>query len=250
MIRLTVITINLNNKVGLGHTIKSVINQSYSPFEYIIIDGGSSDGSIDILKKYQNRITYYVSEKDTGIYNAMNKGITKARGEYCLFLNSGDTFYNNLVLQNFISSNPSAGIVYGNLLFVYPNGAKRKGIMPSQLSFRHMMQDTLWHPVSFMRRTLLNKTNGFDEQYTIVSDYDFFLKAIFILKVSTKKINETIAVFSQDGISAFPSNAKLIAAERKEVQMKYFEKNEIDEALKVKFSEKINKRLRRRFIFQ
>ena len=88
--KLSVITINFNNRDGLRKTIESVVNQTYNDFEYIIIDGGSTDGSVDVIKEYADRIDYWVSEPDKGIYNAMNKGIDVAKGEYCIFMNSGD----------------------------------------------------------------------------------------------------------------------------------------------------------------
>ncbi len=88
--KLSIITINKNNAYGLRKTIQSVINQTYSNIEYIIIDGASTDGSIDVIKKFEDKIDWWASEPDTGIYNAMNKGIKIATGDYCQFLNSGD----------------------------------------------------------------------------------------------------------------------------------------------------------------
>ena len=93
MKKLSIITINLNNYLGLEKTIKSVICQTFDNYEFIIIDGGSKDLSIDIIKRYENKVTFWISESDSGIYNAMNKGIRFAKGEFCLFLNSGDYLY-------------------------------------------------------------------------------------------------------------------------------------------------------------
>ena len=97
--KLSIITINLNNDTGLNKTIESVINQTLKNFEFIIIDGGSTDRSVELIKEYAGQINYYVSEPDKGIYNAMNKGIRQAQGEYCFFLNSGDYFVNESVLE-------------------------------------------------------------------------------------------------------------------------------------------------------
>lgn len=97
---ISIITINYNNKVGLKKTIESVIQQDFNSFEFIVIDGGSTDGSYDVIQEYRNYIDYWVSEPDKGIYNAMNKGITIARGEYCNFMNSGDFFYDKNVLSS------------------------------------------------------------------------------------------------------------------------------------------------------
>ena len=96
--KFSIITINYNNCEGLRRTIESVVNQTCHDFEYIIIDGGSTDGSVDVIKQYADQIDYWVSEPDKGIYNAMNKGVAVAKGEYCLFLNSGDSLHNNSAL--------------------------------------------------------------------------------------------------------------------------------------------------------
>ena len=235
MLKLSIITINFNNKPGLEKTIKSVLEQTFIDFEYIVIDGGSTDGSVDIINDFQSKIKYWVSEKDSGIYNAMNKGIEKAKGEYCFFLNSGDVFLDNKVVQDVFFIANHSDIIYGNLLFTYVSGAKRKGVMPKTLTFKHMIQDTLWHPVSFIKTTLFDIIGKFDEKHPIVADYDFFLKAILIHKVTTQKINRTIAIFRQDGISASPNNKTKILEERNKVQMKYFTKDKIDSALKTTF---------------
>ena len=100
--KVSVITISYNAVSVIEDTIQSVLNQSYKDIEYIIIDGGSTDGTVDIIKKYQDKINYWVSEPDNGIYDAMNKGIDKATGEWINFMNAGDYFHSNLTLENFI----------------------------------------------------------------------------------------------------------------------------------------------------
>ena len=97
--KLSIITINRNNAIGLEQTIKSVISLKYSNFEYIVIDGASTDNSIDIIRKYASSITFWISEPDKGIYNAMNKAVDFASGEYIFFLNSGDIFTDGCSLQ-------------------------------------------------------------------------------------------------------------------------------------------------------
>src|SRR5659263_50658 len=116
--KVSIITVNLNNDDGLPKTIESILSQSFIDYEYLIIDGGSTDNSLDILIKYANRITYWVSEPDKGIYNAMNKGIAHATGEWIIFMNSGDVFRNDEVLANVFKSDIEAQtqIIYGNTL--------------------------------------------------------------------------------------------------------------------------------------
>ncbi len=112
--RVSVITVVYNGEAFLERTIQSVINQTYPAIEYIIIDGGSKDGTVAIIQKYQHNIAYWVSEPDRGLYDAMNKGLAVATGEYVLFLNAGDTFFDNHTLQNvFIHWQPNVDIFYG-----------------------------------------------------------------------------------------------------------------------------------------
>ena len=114
--KLSVITINYNNRDGLRKTIESVVNQTCRDFEYIIIDGGSTDGSVDVIKQYADRIDYWVSEPDKGIYHAMNKGIAVAHGEYLNFMNSGDCFYESTVVENVLQLKDMVYITLKNKL--------------------------------------------------------------------------------------------------------------------------------------
>jgi glycosyltransferase involved in cell wall biosynthesis len=115
--KLSIITINYNNADGLQKTIKSVISQTFKNFEYIIIDGHSSDKSIDVIKENENYFAYWCSEKDRGIYDAQNKGIQKAKGDYLLFLNSGDCLENEKVLEKVFALTPKEDLLYGELIF-------------------------------------------------------------------------------------------------------------------------------------
>ena len=113
--KLSIITINLNNKNGLSETISSVIAQTFTDYEYIIIDGQSTDGSLEVIKQNANHINQWISENDHGIYNAMNKGLNLAKGEYCLFLNSGDSLYDSDVLQVLFSQSFTEDIISGGI---------------------------------------------------------------------------------------------------------------------------------------
>ena len=130
----SIITINLNNSTGLEKTIQSVTTQLFSDFEFIIIDGGSTDNSIDVIKKYESEITSWVSEKDNGIYDAQNKGIAKANGTYCLFLNSGDYLFSKDALKKVFDSNLTEDIVYGNIIYHENGSTDRKKSFPDNLS--------------------------------------------------------------------------------------------------------------------
>lgn len=204
--KVSVITINYNNKEGLEKTIKSVLEQTFNDFEFIIIDGGSSDGSVDIIKKYIRHIDYWVSEKDKGIYNAMNKGIKVSNGEYCIFMNSSDTFYCPTTLQEFYSQNPSEDIVYGN--FVSQNKIINQ---VEKITLHNLLTHTIGHQSTFIKRYLLEK-NPYDENLKIVADWKFFFQELVLNNASYKKINTIIADFDVSGISM--RNQLLLKEER------------------------------------
>jgi glycosyltransferase involved in cell wall biosynthesis len=231
----SIITVNLNNAAGLKKTIESVVSQSFRDFEYIVIDGASTDGSRDVIKEYETKITYQVSEKDTGIYNAMNKALKQVKGKYCLFLNSGDFLTNSQVLKDVSDFGSDADIVYGNMMIHYPDGKKKLGKMPEKITFHQMITDTLWHPVSFIKKTLFDKYGYYREDIKIVADYEFFFKTIIVHKVTAQYMPVTIAGFSLDGMSSYRSNAALIASERKKIQLQYFPGSviELEESKKV-----------------
>lgn len=231
MPRLSIITINYNNAAGLQKTMQSVINQAFSDFEYIVIDGDSTDGSKDIIFKNKVKLTHGISEKDSGIYNAMNKGIKLAKGEYVLFLNSGDYLENSETIHSIIDLLTVYDIIYGNMI-IDRNGQFESVKSPSELSFEEMIRGTLWHPVSFIKRELFLKYGLYNESYKIISDYDFFLKTIFIERVSIKHIDTIISVFNTDGIGSSESNKDLHNNEKREVQEKYFHPEVINSALR------------------
>ena len=139
MIQFSVITINFNNASGLEKTIQSVINQTYKNFEYIIIDGDSTDSSKDKIKKYSSSITHFVSEKDYGIYDAQNKGIKIAKGNYLIFLNSGDCFSDSTVLERVekITTGKQAKLIYGNTNLINNDGSISKLIPPDILNLNY-----------------------------------------------------------------------------------------------------------------
>ncbi len=227
MINLSIITINLNNKTGLERTMQSVFNQSYTDFEYIIIDGCSTDGSIDVLNGYEEKITYWVAEKDNGIYNAMNKGIVKAKGEYCLFLNSGDYLYDNYVLENIFIGNPTEDILYGNVLIDFEKYQTLK-ILPQKITLFFLFKDTICHQVAFISKKLFDKIALYQESFQIASDYDFFLKAFIQHNCSSKYYDLTISVYNTNGISSKYEFAELIKKERNLIQTTNLDSKVID----------------------
>ena len=191
----SIITINYNNRDGLEKTILSVINQTCQDFEYIIIDGGSTDGSVDVIKKYAYRIDYWVSEPDKGIYNAMNKGILQAHGEYLNFMNSGDCFYNNNILNQF-KDRCDADIIYGNVLW-----GNVLHTYPPNMSFHEFCIHGYNHQSTFFNAKIFTKYL-YDEDLKIVSDWKLFALVLLDKAFIIKHVEEIIAIFDMNGISS------------------------------------------------
>ena len=226
MPKLSIITINLNNKAGLEKTINSVLGQSYKDYQFIIIDGGSSDGSKAVLEHIDNKNTIVISEKDNGIYDAMNKGINLAKGEYLLFLNSGDSLNVPTTLSEVFSKEIETDILYGNMWIEYME-KRELGEMPENLTPWHFYIDTLWHPVSFIKKKLFENLGPYNENYSIVADYDFFFNAIVVNKARYKHLNIIISSFNTNGISSDKKNIDRINAQRREIQRKYLNKRQL-----------------------
>lgn len=199
----SIITVNYNNKDGLRKTIQSVINQDFKNFEYIIIDGGSTDGSVEVIKEYADKIDYWVSEPDKGIYNAMNKGILQVHGEYLNFMNSGDLFYNNNVLTKF-STLCNKDIILGKQKF--SNGRTEE---PPCENFTMMtlFKEHINHQSTFISHKLFTKQK-YDENYRIMSDWKFFVDHLIFKNCTFQIIPEYIALYDITGISAQMSETR------------------------------------------
>lgn len=194
---LSIITINYNDVNGLEKTINSVINQTFQDFEYIIIDGGSSDKSIELIHSNKDKINYWVSEKDSGVFNAMNKGIKVANGTYLLFLNGGDVLNGDSALQDFISSPDFEGdIIYGD--YKFDTGGK---VYPDKLTPLFFMRSSLPHQSTFFKKSVFDTMGYYDESYKIVSDRAFYIKCFLCNQFVFKHVNYFLAVFDLSGIS-------------------------------------------------
>lgn len=199
--KFSIVTINYNNKIGLQRTIDSVVNQTFSDLEWIIIDGGSTDGSKELIEKYASFLSYWCSEEDRGIYNAQNKGIKRATGEYLLFLNSGDFLANDEVLKDVNGLGENADFILGNIIVREDDGTYLWDIKEEMLSARQFFWGTLPHSGTFIKREMFNKFGLYDEEMKICSDWKFFVEAILFGQSSIKKIPLTISVFEGGGVS-------------------------------------------------
>lgn len=218
--KISVVTINFNDAKGLQKTISSVVSQTYNDFEYIVVDGGSTDESVNVIEENKQKISYWVSEKDKGIYNAMNKGIVKATGEYILFLNSGDYLVNNRVLENVVNElRDNVDFVSGNLEYYLSDNILFTRVHPNKLTFTYLVSKTISHPSTFIRRVMFEKFGLYNEDLKIVSDWEFFFKCLGLNGATFKSINTTITHFDMNGISS--SNGDRVNAEKELVYKKY-----------------------------
>lgn len=197
--KISIVTVSFNAARTIEQTILSIINQTYSNIEYIIIDGGSTDGTVDIIKKYAERIAYWVSEPDKGIYDAMNKGIKIATGDWINFMNAGDIFKEKFVIDH-LFQNPIAnevGFLFGDTLFMYQN--KQKIVRYGDDSHHKIMPSC--HQSIFCRRGILIK-NSFDLKYEIAADYNLFFQ-LKQKRIKFQYIPLIVAVYdAADGISS------------------------------------------------
>lgn len=175
--KLSIITINLNNREGLQKTIDSVISQTFHDFEWIIIDGGSTDGSRELIEHNPKYFAYWVSEPDNGVYHAMNKGVKVAKGEYIQFLNSGDWLWDKDVLEKTFSFDPTADILYADFNFTRDNKLIRPRHYPDILSLREFLDHGMCHNSSFFKKEIL-LNNPYNESLSISSDNEIYIKAI------------------------------------------------------------------------
>lgn len=214
----SVITINYNNCDGLRRTIESVVGQTSDEYEYIIIDGNSTDGSVDVIKENAASISYWISERDNGIYHAMNKGIAQVHGSFCVFMNSGDCFYNNSVLKTIKSIASNEDIIVGKV------AVNKKGVIISpppkeELTLYHLYSGSIPHQGAFIRSDLLRK-HPYDENLKIASDWKFFVQTMILENCSVRFVDEYIARYDLNGLSS--DNPQLMRDEKERVLKELF----------------------------
>ena len=244
MPKLSIITINYNNLEGLQKTFESVFAQTFQDFEYIVIDGGSTDGSKEYIAENADKINYWVSEKDHGIYNAMNKGIKIANSEFVIFLNSGDTFFNETIVNRLLNVDNTYDIVYGNHNLLKIDNSEYVKQFPDLITISYLLIDTVPHLGTRIRKSLFDD-NFYDESLNISSDWTWYFDAL-INKVSFYHCNFVTVNFRLDGVSSINHNLgmeeRVIHLQRKHpeyvlILSKYLEK----EAEVISLKKQINK---------
>lgn len=197
MPRLSVITVNFNNRSGLKKTMASVFSQTFKNLEYIVIDGGSTDGSAEEIPPFAGRLAYWVSEPDKGIYHAMNKGIQKATGDYCLFMNSGDCLVDNQVLERTFALEPEEDLIYTDVII-----GRHINRYPAQLDMTFFLTRSLCHQSTLLKRKLFETCGPYREDLKISSDWEFILRMILINHCSYRYLSSVIlARIEMGGIS-------------------------------------------------
>lgn len=236
--KLSIVTINYNNAEGLKRTLDSVKSQTCQEFEHIIIDGASTDDSVRIIESYVRDVScmiydvLWVSEKDKGIYHAMNKGIRKATGKYIQILNSGDILASADVIEQMFAAldylndkrsslnEDAVGILYGNMLKAYPDGRIVRdtcgNAMYTPESFLYFYKGTLNHDCAYIRRDLFEKYGLYNEQMKICSDWEWYVRAIVIGGEKPIYTNIDVTIFDMNGVSENGrKNSDLIKQERR-----------------------------------
>lgn len=213
---LSIITVNLNNRDGLKRTIDSVICQTFTDYEWIIIDGGSTDGSRELIEQYQDHFAYWCSEPDKGIYNAMNKGIVHAKGEWLQFLNSGDLLFKDNILQQIFSNQYYADVIYGDAMR-YSSNNTIPWLVTKKISLSFLMDFSICHQSSFFnKRVFINRC--YDESYKLASDWALYLQLV-LENAHFQYIPYCITYFENEGLTY--SNGSLSSSERDQIKEKY-----------------------------
>jgi glycosyltransferase involved in cell wall biosynthesis len=217
---LSVITIVYNNVKDIERTMLSVLNQTYTDIEYIVVDGLSTDGTLEIINRYKTKIAKLISEKDEGIYDAMNKGLADATGDYVIFMNSGDEFFANDTVANVFSSIPDADIYYGETEMINDAGeslGQRRHKAPEQFSWRSFKYGmSISHQAIYIRRAL---TGPYDRKYQLSADIDWILRAA---KKAKKIVNvhQYVAKYLIGGMSKTKHRQSL--AERFDIMKRHY----------------------------
>jgi len=219
--KLSIITVNRNDAIGLEKTIQSVICQKFTDYEYIVIDGNSTDNSVEIIKKYSEHIHYWVSEPDLGIYNAMNKAIKVVSGEYLIFMNSADCFISSDTLLNVFSKEQTADLLVGSILKNWKRRKERKS-PPAKITFYNVRYCyPIPHQSTFIKKKLFDELGLYDES-KLGADTKFAFLAIFKYDKSIENLNQDIALMDATGISNSSNGVSQMKKEMDDMIQEYF----------------------------
>ena len=211
--KVSIITITYNNLKGLKDTYESIRRQTFSDYEWLVVDGGSTDGTKQFLEEHDSELAYWCSEPDKGVYNAQNKGTRQAKGEYCIYMNSGDSFFAPDVLEKVFDSQTDADVIYGNWMLVFEDGKTRKGIAPEVADIAYFFDDNMCHQSMLIKRSAVLE-RPYDESFRIYADWEEWLSFVMARK-TFQKIDLTICNFMVGGISTGDNASETLKQERK-----------------------------------
>ena len=214
------------NEPRLAATCESVVAQTEQNFEWIVIDGGSDEKTQRIWQQYRHRIDKFVSEKDSGIYNAMNKGIRMATGEYLLFLNAGDALEDAEVINKVIKMGLDRDVVYGDVRPVGRGDGTRVQTFPDFIERSYWIRHTICHNATFIKKSLFEAFGLYDETLRIASDWKKWQEFFLLRNCSYKHISITVTKFDENGISSDPKRRWLLMKEREMILKDYFSPKE------------------------
>lgn len=217
--KFSIITVCRNEEGTVRDTCESIVTQTWQDYEWIVIDGASTDGTLNILEEFRDYVSTSISEPDQGIYDAMNKGIDLARGEYVVFMNGGDTFASDHALE-IAAQAPQKDLIYGNLRYDTMDGEIHS--YPNQFRDRDLIKWMIPHQASFYRREIFDIFGKYDTNYRIAADYELNARMIAKHRISHFHVNEPLAIFNRTGVSSSPRHRLLRKQENHRIRMKYF----------------------------
>jgi len=221
--KISVITVCKNAETSLSKTIESVFSQTYRDMEYLVVDGASTDNTVAIIKEHAQRYSIkWTSESDSGIYQAMNKGVARATGEILFFLNSGDTFADKTVLSRIADEfeKKEVELLYGNVIFTDDTGRSRVKRFDRVDRF-FLFQETINHQSMFYAASIFKRIGGFHENYRIVADYEHLCR-MFAARITARYLDMNICIYPMGGVSSKQENLALYHSERMRVREQYF----------------------------
>lgn len=220
--RLAIVTICYNDRTGLERTFASVFAQTSREFDHIVVDGGSTDGSVEMIERNTARITHWLSEPDNGIYDAQNKGWRISTARFILFLNAGDALAGPEVVERVLPYlTTEVEIAYGDVQLSRAGGIYATKSHPARITTPWLMKEVVAHQAQFIRRDLLERYDGYDTTYRIVADYALFARAFWSGQLKLVKLPYVISVFDVGGLSSAPAQKEAVAEERKGVHVRY-----------------------------
>lgn len=219
---LSIVTVCLDDREGLARTLESVERQGFRDLELLVVDGGSTDGSLEVVRAHAPRIARWVSERDGGVYEAQNKGAAMAGGTWLLFLNAGDHLAADDALERLFAGlgADEPELVYCDVLYE-KGGAVRRSTPPARLLLPYLLRSTLCTQATLFRRSTFARLGGYDTSLRIVADYDLMMRILLAERGRARKVPVTLAVHRQDGLSTRPENAERVARERELVQARW-----------------------------